>query len=184
MFRGDKLLRSTWAIMLWAAMAVPSLADGHRLNYAGTPSDYDPYVHRSNFIVSDFEKSFLIYRDLLGFDVVGPLPVRGDSFMYDVFQVDPAATLRIAFLSKGEGEWGNIGMTEVKGVQLPARRPPNPSVLIVEVHGRIERLHEDVQRMGLSTTQIFELSGPSRREFIFSDFDGHRILIMQLHAAD
>jgi len=145
---------------------------------------FDPYVHRSNFVVADLDQAFKVYRDVLGFKVDVQMPVKPDSFMYDVFNIDRSATLRIAFLSSGEGEWGNIGMTEAKGVEIPSDPTPNPSVLIVEIKGRMEKVYEDVKALGLEQTQIYELQNPSRREFIFSDFDGHRVLIMQLHAAD
>jgi hypothetical protein len=104
--------------------------------------------------------------------------------MYDVFGIDRAAKLRIAFLSSPDNRFGAIGMTEVKGVTLPARPASYPSVLIVEIRKRFESVYEKAKAEKLNVGKVYELQNPSRREFPVTDFDGHRIIVMQLHAAD
>ena len=144
----------------------------------------DPYIHRSNFVVADLDRALRLYRDILGLKVDVMMPVKEDSFMFDVFNVDRAATMRIAFLSSPDKRFGAIGLTEVKGVKLPPVLASYPSVLIVEIKGRFESVYEKTKAEKLDVGKIYELTNPSRREFPFTDFDGNRIIIMQLHAAD
>jgi catechol 2,3-dioxygenase-like lactoylglutathione lyase family enzyme len=151
---------------------------------AQAPAAVDPYIHRSNFVVADLDRALTLYRDILGLTVDVLMPVKPESFMYDVFGIDRAAKLRIAFLSSPDRRFGAIGMTEVRGVALPPRTPPYPSVLIVEVKRRFEYVYEKAKAARLDVGRIYELTNPSRREFPMTDFDGHRIIIMQLHAAD
>jgi catechol 2,3-dioxygenase-like lactoylglutathione lyase family enzyme len=151
------------------------------------PADDDPYVHRSNFVVADLDRAFKLYRDILGFKVDVTMPVKPESFMYSFFGIPREAKARIAFLSSPGGRFGAIGMTEVKGVALPPRNSPYPSVLIVEIQKRIEATREKAlaaEPRLPDVGPILELTNPSRREFPVTDYDGHRIIVMQLHAAD
>ncbi|CAG0942604.1 hypothetical protein GPROT2_01812 [Gammaproteobacteria bacterium] len=154
----------------------------------GKPAEFDPYAHRSNFVVADLERAFGLYRDILGFEVAVAMPVKPESFLYDFFGIPHEARLRIAFLRSPGGRFGAIGMTEVKGVALaPVRSRPYPSVLIVEVQKRIESVRAKIlaaEPKYPDVGPILELTNPSRREFPVTDHDGNRIIVMQLHAAD
>lgn len=171
-------------LLFLAAVAVA--ATSLDLAAAPTVAPVDPYVHRSNFLVADLDRALLLYRDILGFKVDVMMPVKPDSFMYDIFNVDRAGKMRIAFLSSPDHRFGAIGMTEIKGVELPSVKGPYPSVLIVEVKGRFESLYEKMRaaKPALKVGRVYELTNPSRREFPVTDYDGNRIIIMQLHAAD
>lgn len=146
----------------------------------------DPYIHRSNFVVADMDRALILYRDILGLKVDVMMPVRSESFMYDVFSVDHAARMRIAFLSSPDNRFGAIGLTEIKGIVLPPPPSSFPSVLIVEIKGRFETVYEQARAAEpkLDVGRVYELQNPSRREFPMTDYDGNRIIIMQLHAAD
>jgi hypothetical protein len=100
--------------------------------------------------------------------------------MYDIFGVDRAARMRLAFLAGADGKFGSIGLTEVKGAAVPPARTPHASVLIVEIKSGLETLREQVAAAGMQTTQIYELTNPTRREVILTDHDGNRVLLMQL----
>jgi catechol 2,3-dioxygenase-like lactoylglutathione lyase family enzyme len=152
--------------------------------WAQTPAAVDPYIHRSNFVVADLDRALRLYRDILGLKVDVMMPVKPESFMYDVFNIDRAAKLRIAFLSSPDNRFGAIGMTEVKGVKLPGVPASYPSVLIVEIQKRFESVYEKCKAEKLDVGKVYELTNPSRREFPVTDFDGNRIIVMQLHAAD
>ncbi len=170
-----------------AVFAQPATAPTGRPAMVTKPAAVDPYVHRSNFVVADLDRAFRLYRDILGFKVDVTMPVKPDSFMYDFLKIDRAAKVRIAFLSSPDGRFGAIGMTEVKGVTLPPpHENPYPSVLIVEIQKRIEATREKAlaAEPKLDVGRIYELTNPSRREFPVTDYDGHRIIVMQLHAAD
>jgi catechol 2,3-dioxygenase-like lactoylglutathione lyase family enzyme len=145
-------------------------------------ADVDPYVHRSNFIVADLERAFRVYRDIIGFkvDVIAP----AGTFMGDVLNIPPEAKVRIAFLSSGKGEFGNIGMTEIKGVDLPRDSGIRSSVLIVEVQRDLQTIFDQLKAEGCEVEKIYELSNPSRREIPFTDLDGHRVILMRLPAPE
>ena len=145
-------------------------------------ADVDPFVHRSNFIVADLDRALRVYRDIIGFKVVAMAPAS--TFMDDVLNIPPEAETRIAFLSSGEGEFGNIGMTEIKGVDLPRDSGIHLSVLIVEVQRDMETLFDQLKAEGCEVEKIYELSRPSRREIPFTDLDGHRVILMRLHAPE
>lgn len=151
---------------------------------AQTPAAVDPYIHRSNFVVANLDRSLRLYRDIFGLKLDVMVPVTSDSFMYDVFHIDHAAKMRIAFLSAPDHRFGAIGMTEVKGVKLPGVPESFPSVLIVEIKGRIESVYDKVKAEKLDAGKLYELTNPSRREFPVTDYDGNRIIVMQLHASD
>jgi len=145
-------------------------------------ADVDPYVHRSNFIVADLERAFRVYRDIIGFKVDAMAPAS--TFMDDVLNIPAEADTRIAFLSSGEGEFGNIAMTEIKGVELPRDSGIHSNVLIVEVQRDMETLFGQLKAEGCEVDGIYELSRPSRREIAFTDLDGHRVILMRLHAPE
>ncbi|MDH3511671.1 MAG: hypothetical protein OER85_12535 [Gammaproteobacteria bacterium] len=117
-------------------------------------ADVDPYVHRSNFIVADLERAFRVYRDIIGFKVDAIAPAS--TFMDDVLGIPTEADTRIAFLISGEGEFGNIGMTEIKGVDLPGAGSIHSSVLIVEVQRDMQTLFDQLKAEGCAVEKIYE----------------------------
>src|SRR5262245_53744121 len=92
----------------------------------------DAQLNRVNLAVADLDRSLAVYRDILGFKVDFMMPVRPDSYMFDIFGVDRAAKMRIAFLSGGDDRKGTIGLTEVKGAALTPATGIHASVLIIE----------------------------------------------------
>jgi catechol 2,3-dioxygenase-like lactoylglutathione lyase family enzyme len=163
-------------------MLLPSMAFGDsRTSSTFGLAPFDPFTHRSNFIVTDLDRALRIYRDILGFQVNVVLPVQEEEFMRSIFGLPDEAEMRIAFLSGAKGEFGHIGITEVTGVNLDrSAGGPYPSVLILEVHRELEPLHEAIAAESSDVSEIFDLEMPSRREFMFTDHDGHRVLLMKL----
>ena len=146
---------------------------------------FDPFAHRSNFIVADLDRALRIYRDILGFQVNVVLPVQEHHFMRTIFGLPDGAEMRIAFLSGKKGEFGHIGLTEVRGVDLAGSADGHhPSVLILEVQRNLEPLREAIAAESSDVSEIFDLEMPDRREFMFTDHDGHRILIMKLKTGE
>src|SRR6188474_1929697 len=119
--------RSPLVLILMCVSLVSRAADGP----AAVPST-DAQLNRVNIAVADMDRSLAVYRDILGFTVDFMMPVRADSYMYDIFGVDRAAKMRIAFLSGGDDRKGTIGLTEVKGAALTAAAGIHASVLIIE----------------------------------------------------
>lgn len=174
------------ACVLWLAAVGPWPAWGAAHDGAPQPrpAEADPYLHRPNLVVADMDRALRIYRDILGFKVNVVMPVKEVDFMRAVFNAPPGVTMRIAFLSSEKQRFGQLGMTEIKGVELPA--PPAgtyPDVLIIEHQRDVEGLYQQLKDEGCELTRIFDLNGPKRREFIFTDHDGHRVLMMKLQSA-
>jgi catechol 2,3-dioxygenase-like lactoylglutathione lyase family enzyme len=180
----NKLIFSMWQILTVLAVLVSPLAAIAGGHTSGPPpvmlADVDPYVHRSNFIVADLDRALRVYRDIIGFKVDGIAPAS--TFMDDVLNIPPEAETRIAFLSSGEGEFGNIAMTEIKGFELPRDSGIHSSVLIIEVQRDMETLFDQLKAEGCELEKIYELTRPSRREIAFTDLDGHRVILMRLQA--
>jgi len=64
---------------------------------------FDPFAHRSNFLVADLDRALQIYRDILGFQINVVLPVQEHEFMQPIFGLPAEAEMRIAFLSGPKG---------------------------------------------------------------------------------
>lgn len=141
---------------------------------------YDLQVHRSHLLVSDMERALTVYRDTLGFKVnflVDSLDVT-----YPMFGLDPQAKCRTSFISEGRGAFGSLALTEAKGVELPRRSAPHGSVVIIEVkEGRLPEIRLKIQALGLENHEPMELDNPPRTDWSFTDFDGHRIVVFEIH---
>ena len=138
-------------------------------------------VQRPHLLVSDFERAMLVYRDILGFKVnffVDALP----RVPWEMFELPPEATCRVAFLSEGKGVFGSLAMTEAKGIELPRPQPPYRCSVIIEVReGLLFPMMEKIRVLGLPVGEPLRLDGPPRTDVSFSDFDGNRILIFEIY---
>jgi catechol 2,3-dioxygenase-like lactoylglutathione lyase family enzyme len=141
---------------------------------------YDLQVHRTHLLVSDIERALTIYRDIIGLKVnflVDSLDVT-----YDMFDLDRSAKCRTTFLSEGKGVFGSIAMTEAKGVTFPARPKPYGSCVIIELkEGRLAEIVPRIKALGLDASPPMELDNPPRTDWSFTDFDGHRIVLFEIH---
>ncbi len=137
-------------------------------------------VHRPNLVVADLDRSFKIYRDILGFKVGVVIPLKPGSYMYDVYGIDPEAKLRISFLSAGK-QFGALAFTEVKGAELPKiANAPYMASVIIEVKDGLLDMVEKLKAEGLQVGQARDLDMPTRTDVAFTDYDGHRVIIFQL----
>jgi len=141
---------------------------------------YDLQVHRPHLLVHDMERALGVYRDILGFRVnflVDSLDVS-----YPMFDLDRKAKCRTAFLSEGRGAFGSLAMTEARGVDLPKRQVPYGAVVIIEVReGRLAEIVEKIRGLGLPNHPPMDLDNPPRTDWSFTDFDGHRIVVFEIH---
>jgi catechol 2,3-dioxygenase-like lactoylglutathione lyase family enzyme len=149
--------------------------------HTGPPklASVDPYIHRTNFVVADMDRALRLYRDILGFEVnsLGP----ASPLMDNIFEIPAEADTRIAFLSSTEGGFGNIGITEVKGFDLPPAQNMFPTVFIIEIQREIDDMVAQLKAEGLEIKGVYDLKEPLPRvEIVFTDHDGHRVLLMRL----
>jgi catechol 2,3-dioxygenase-like lactoylglutathione lyase family enzyme len=141
---------------------------------------YDLQIHRTHLLVSDIEHALTVYRDIIGLKVnflVDSLDVT-----YDMFDLDRSARCRTSFLSEGKGAFGSIAMTEAKGVAFPTRQKPHRSCVIIEVkEGRLGEIIEGIKALGLDCSPAMDLDNPPRTDWSFTDYDGHRIVMFEIH---
>ena len=141
---------------------------------------YDLQVHRSHLLVSDMERALTIYRDILGFSV--NFLVDSLNVTYPMFDLDLRARCRTAFISEGRGAFGSLAMTEARGVELPRRETPHAFAIIVEVKaGRLLEIVAKVRALGLPNHDPMELDNPPRTDWSFTDYDGHRVVVFEIH---
>jgi catechol 2,3-dioxygenase-like lactoylglutathione lyase family enzyme len=141
---------------------------------------YDLQLHRSNILVADMERALSLYRDILGFKVdflMDALDVAAE-----MFGLPAEAQARMAFLSEGKGAFGSLAITEAKGIDIPARGAPYPFCVIIEVReGRLAGILEQLRAQGLQVGTAYELTQPDRTDVTITDFDGHRVVLFELH---
>ncbi len=161
------------------AAPIAAYAGGHTANpQAPGLASVDPYLHRPNFVVADMDRAFRLYRDILGFEVNAMVPAS--ELMDNIFEIPAEADTRIAFLSSVDGAFGNIGITEVKGVDLPPAQSIYPTVWIIEIQREIDDMVSQLEAEGLDIKGVYDLQNPDRMEIVFTDHDGHRVLLMRL----
>lgn len=148
------------------------------------PEDaYDgAHFKRVTLVVADLDRSLAIYRDILGFEIDSISESGPDSYSYPVFKIDPAATIRFATLSAGTEQVRTLGLTEVKGIELPGPSVPRRSATVIRT-ADIERDFARLEALGLETTEpkFVELTESYHFwERAFTDFDGHLIVLYQV----
>ncbi len=70
-------------------------------------------MQRTNLVVSDLDRAFRVYQDILGFRVDFILGDRPQAYSYTVFQIPREAKTRFAALSSS-GHERSLALTEVK----------------------------------------------------------------------
>jgi catechol 2,3-dioxygenase-like lactoylglutathione lyase family enzyme len=141
---------------------------------------YDLQLHRPNILVADMERALGLYRDILGFSVDFLLDAL--AVATEMFALPADAKARMAFLSEGKGIFGSLAITEASGVEIPERGAPYPFCIIIEIReGRLAGILEQCREAGLDVGKAYELSQPDRTDVTLTDFDGHRVVLFELH---
>jgi catechol 2,3-dioxygenase-like lactoylglutathione lyase family enzyme len=141
---------------------------------------HDLQVHRANILVSDMERALTVYRDILGLQV---------NFLLDALDVAPEmfglpldTKMRMAFLSEGKGAFGSLAISEAPGIERPPAQAPYPFCIIIEIYeGKLAGMLEQLREAGLEVGNAYELQQPDRTDVTFTDHDGHRITLFELH---
>ena len=135
-------------------------------------------VQRANLVVSDLDRAFRVYRDILGFRVDFILGDRPQAYSYTVFQIPREAKTRFAALSSS-GHERSLALTEVKGINLPEPGLPSSHALVLEVDDFDAVLQgaqgEDLQIFPEETLRTHD--GRLGREIGMLDHDGHLIVL-------
>ena len=137
-------------------------------------------LHRPNILVADMERALSVYRDILGFRV---------NFLLDALDVAPEmfglprdTPMQMAFLSEGQGAFGSLAISAAPGIERPPARAPYPFNIIIELQeGRLDPILEQLRAAGLDVGTAYALKQPDRTDCTFTDYDGHRITLFELH---
>ena len=131
---------------------------------------------RTNFIVSDLEKSLSFYRDVLGFELAFSKPSESDSYSYDVFEL-PKKKMNFAVLS-APGQPRVMALTELEG-GLGYQDKHRRSAIVLEIT-EIDRVVEQSKALGLKVypeDKLITKDGREGREIGIADFDGNLVVI-------
>jgi|SaaInlStandDraft_1057018.scaffolds.fasta_scaffold12709_3 catechol 2,3-dioxygenase-like lactoylglutathione lyase family enzyme len=140
-----------------------------------------PHVKRSLLMVSDIDRSLIIYRDVLGFEASEIVQTDENSFSYPVFNVPKEGKMRYVFLNEPD-ETRVLRLTEVTGVDLPSLpNRPYMNTTVIAIDG-LEDKFETLKSMGLELTPIKQAKGVDFYfiEQGFIDFDGHLIFCYEI----
>lgn len=172
-------LYATLAALLLAPLSVPmaSAADN-----AATAEYHGPSFKRATLMVADIDRSLVIYRDILGFQggqVNTSLPT---SYSYEVFNLDPKATLRTTMLSAGPSQVRTLALFEIKGQPIVTPQSPRPVAMVINAVN-LPQVMEKIKALGLTTIAPRPLKTPEGRtgtETAFIDPDGHLVVLYEL----
>ncbi|MEM8527046.1 MAG: VOC family protein [Bacteroidota bacterium] len=135
---------------------------------------------RVTLVVADIERSLTVYRDILGFTVNYIKDSAADSYSYPVFKIPKEAKIRFGALDSPTQE-RTIGLTEVKGYELPKSSAPMMSASVIKVED-LEAVMKKIEALGLETTEP-EMDSNEYADFkeqAFIDFDGHLVVLYEL----
>lgn len=139
---------------------------------------------RANFVVSDLERSLLLYRDILGMQVAFSKDSPDDSYSYDVFGIDHSIALGFAVLSTAD-QPRVMALTELRGVELPQPSLPRRAAIVLHVDD-IDQIVAGCAAAGLQVFPEDRLEthdGRVGREVGLLDADGNLVVIYHIEAA-
>jgi len=138
------------------------------------------FYKRITLVVADIERSLKIYRDILGFTLNSLEPSDEDSYSYPVFRIPEHAKITFATLD-GPEQNRTIGLTEVKGCDLPERNGIHMTASVIKV-ADLKVAISQIETLGLETTEPTTDSNDnfSFSEQAFVDFDGHLVVLYEI----
>lgn len=140
------------------------------------------HLKRPCLLVADLERSFSLYRDLLGFEVdYLSEAATPESYLYTIFKIPPTAQLRFASLTT-KYEDRALALTEVKGIKLPNPRLPHSVALVMRIPDLEEKIAK-IKELGLETVEANSFTRSEDTIFTeqaFCDYDGHLIMLYEI----
>ena len=141
---------------------------------------------RANFVVSDLDRSLILYRDILGMQVDFIKDSDAASYSYPVFEIAREARLRFAVLSTPT-QPRVMALTEVKSDARLAAQPslPRRAAIVLEIKD-IDGVLQDCSQQGLHAypEEVLEThDGRTGREVGVVDPDGNLVVIYYIPVA-
>jgi len=167
--------------MLSLVCACSSVKNSSSKLKSATPTLEGTHFKRTNLLISDLEKSLIIYRDILGFTVHKMSDSSEDSYSYPVFNIPKEAKLKFCTLDSPD-QIRTIALTQISGIDLP--KPPSSPLMSASVI-RVKDLPsvmKKIETLGLEITKPKIAVGSDGNTFMeqaFVDFDGHLIVLYE-----
>lgn len=145
----------------------------------------EPYTgshfKRATVLVSDLDRALSLYRDVLGFRVEVQMPLKPTSYAYTMFNVDPAATMRMAMLSS-DTQQRTLALIEVSGAPVNVPSAPRPASMVIKASD-LPGMVNKARAMGLTVFKELDLTtvdGRKGKEQGLLGPDGHLVILYQL----
>jgi len=139
------------------------------------------HFKRTNLLVSDLEKSLVIYRDILGFNVFKISDSSEDSYSYPVFKLPNEAKIKFCTLNSPD-QVRTIALSQITGIELPTpSSAPHMSASVIRVKDLLGTMKK-IKALGLSITPAKIAEGSDGMTFMeqaFVDHDGHLIVLYE-----
>lgn len=136
---------------------------------------------RAALIVGDLDRSLALYRDALGFTLQSIKNSASDSYSYDIFGIDPGATLRMAALDGPDGQERTLALIEVRPAPPVLARPSAATVIeVADVEGALARIAALEGVRVLPERQLVTHDGRIGREIGVIDADGHAAVLYRV----
>lgn len=133
---------------------------------------------RAALIVGDLERSLALYAGALGFRLQSVKESARDSYSYEIFGIDPAASLRMAALDGPAGQERTLALIEVRPAPPRLLRPS--AATVIEVHDMSATLRRLSALPGITILPERALhthDGRVGREVGVIDADGHAAVL-------
>jgi catechol 2,3-dioxygenase-like lactoylglutathione lyase family enzyme len=140
------------------------------------------HFKRVTILVSDLDRSLALYRDVLGFVVTAQMPLKETSYAYTMFNVPPAARMRMAMLSSDTQE-RTLALIEVAGAPINVPTSPRPASMVINA-ADLPAMVSKAGQMGLTVFKELDLKtvdGKTGKEQGLLDPDGHLVILYQLN---
>ncbi len=138
-------------------------------------------LQRANFLVSDFDRAFVLYRDILGLEVAFIKNSEDASYSYEVFEIDRSSAMRFAVLSSPD-QPRVMALTEVKAPGIGPQKTPRRAAIVLQVDD-VDGILADCDTHGFHTYAEERLEthdGRIGREVGIVDDDGNLVVIYSI----
>ncbi len=139
------------------------------------------HLKRPCLVIADLERSLNLYQNILGFNLEYINDETPNSYFYPVFRFPPEAKLTFAAL-RTDYEPRALGLTEVKGIELPPPSIPSRLALVIQVENLSETIAK-IRELNLEIIPPHSFIGTNNlrfREQAFLDYDGHLLLLYEI----
>jgi len=133
---------------------------------------------RANYVVQNIERSLVLYRDILGFEVAFIKESPEDSYSYPVFEIDSSIKMQFAVLST-EDQPRVMALTEVPDANRAPQPFPRRAAIVLETP-RIDEIIAGCKKEGLHVYPEERLEthdGRIGRELGIVDLDGNLVVL-------